>query len=317
MSSLQDPTIVVGVDGTRESLRALRFAVTEAERTGSELVLVNAVHEVVPFAPMWPFLLSETLIDVGHELLADARTVVDDLSRGRVGCRLVTTLGPAVSVLATAAERARLIVLGRRAAGVVERLFTGSTTFGVVARASCPVVSVPPDWVDDRRHGRLVAAVDGSAASSSVLASAFAAAQERSARLDVVHCWRLDPFYDYLVDEASVQEEWNTRTRDRIHRLVEEWAPRYPSVEVSTRLEYDEVADALVRRSHHADVMVVGRHGHGGIGTRVAMTSPGSTTRALLQHARCPVEVVPTSESHATAPDVGEPGAIRHGTTTA
>lgn len=316
MSSRQDRTIVVGVDGTRESLRALRFAVSEAERTSSELVLVNAVHEVVPFAPMWPFLLSETLIDVGHELLTDARTLVDELARGRVTCRLVTTLGPAVTVLTAAAEHARLIVLGHRSPSVVERLFTGSTTVGVVARAPCPVVSVPHDWVDERRHGRLVAAVDGSPASAAVLASAFAAAQERAALLDVVHCWRLDPFYDYLVDEASVQEEWTIRTRDRIHRLVEEWSPRYPRVEVTTRLEYDEVADALVRRSHHSDLVLVGRHGHGGLSTRAAMASPGSTTRALLHHARCPVEVVPARDTPATARDLGGPGTAEHGTAT-
>lgn len=306
MSTTQDRTIVVGIDGTRESMRALRFAVDEAEATSCRLSLVNAVHETVPFAPMWPFLMSETLIDVGHELLADARMMVDDLSRGRVECRLVTALGPAVQVLAEAADQAELVVLGHRKAGAVERLFTGSTTFAVVARAPCPVVSVPHDWVYDRRHDHVVAAVDGSAASAPVLARAFAAARERSARLDVVHCWRLDPFYDYLVDEASVQQEWHTRTRDRISTLVEEWSRRYPRVEVSTRLDYDEVAGALVRRSQHADLVVVGRHGHGGLGTRAAMSNPGSTTRALLQHARCPVEVVPVP------PDATEPTAGAH-----
>lgn len=292
-STTPDRPIVVGIDGSPDSARALRFAVAEAERGVSELWLVNAVHEVVPFAPMWPTLMSETLTDVGHQLLADARMIADDLSKGRVKCRQLTALGPAVQVLASAAEQAQLVVLGHRSAGVVERLFTGSTTFGVVARAPCPVVSVPNEWAYDHHYGHLVAAIDGSAMSSSILARAFAAAQERSAQLEVVHCWRLDPFYNYLVDEWSVRQEWNEQTRGMIYELVDEWSQRYPDVQVKTRLEYAEVADALVRCSQHTDVMYLGRHGHGGLGTRVAMTSPGSITRALLQHAHCPLEVIP------------------------
>lgn len=297
MSSTEGDTIVVGVDGRRESMRAVRFAVAEAERTGAALSLVNAVHEVVPVAPMGPFLLSETLVDVGRELVADARMRVDELSRGRITCRLVAELGPAVPVLVSAAEHARLVVLGHRSAAIVERLFTGSTTFGVVARAPCPVVSVPHDFDEARRTDRLVAAIDGSAVSSEVLARAFAAAQERSAHLDVVHCWRLDPFYDYLVDEASVEKDWTVRSRETIHALVDLWAQRYPRVRVATRLDYDKAADSLVRRSDHVDMMFVGR---GGLGTRLTISAPGSTTRALLQHARCPVEVVPVDASHPT-----------------
>lgn len=301
MSSSRDPTIVVGIDGTRESVRALQFAVVEAERTGAVLSLVNAVHEVVPVAPLWPFLLSETLVDVGRELLAEARTTVAELADGPVECRLVTASGPATQALVSAGQGAHLVVLGHRSAGVLERLFTGSTTFGVVARATCPVVSVPPDWVHDRRYDHLVAAVDGSESSAAVLACAFASAQDRSATLDVVHCWRLDPFYDYLVDEASVRQEWRAATRDRIHEMVDRLSLDHASVDAELRLDYDDVSDALVRRSYRTDVLFVGRHGHGGLAARAATANPGSTARAVIQHAHCPVEVVPVLPSPSIA----------------
>ncbi len=301
-----DAPIVVGVDGSPDSVRALRFAVGEAERAHAEVWLVNAIHEAVPFAPMWPMLTSERLTGVGRELLADVTVVAEDLAKGQVKYRQLTSLGSPVQVLVSASEEARLLVLGHRAVGVVKRIVTGSTALGVVARAHCPVVSVPHEWDHESRHDRLVAAIDGSMASSSVLACAFVEARARSARLDVVHCWRLDPYYSYLVDEWSVREEWNKQTRGRITELVEEWSARFPDVQVTTRMEYSEIADALVRCSQDADVLYIGRHGHGRLGAQISMTNPGSITRALLHHAHCPLEVVPVGLSASAAAQASE-----------
>ena len=292
-NAASDAPIVVGVDGSPDSGRAVRFAVAEAQRSGAEVWLVNAVHEAVPFAPMWPTLTSERLTEAGREVLTEAARIAGDLSQGQVTFRQLASLGPAVQVLTTASEKAQLVVLGHSTAGAVQRIFTGSTTLGVVARAHCPAVSVPEEWDPARRYDRLVAAIDGTTASSSVLARAFASAQARSARLDVVHCWRMDPYYRYLVDEWSVQQEWNKQTHSRIEELVEEWSPRFPDVQVKTHMEYSDIADALVRSSQQADVMYMGRHGQTELGSRVGLTNPGSITRALLQHSHCPLEVVP------------------------
>ena len=310
-----DAPIVVGVDGSPDSVRGLRFAVAEAVRSHSEVWLVHAIHEAVPFAPMWPMLTSERLTDAGRELLAETVRLAEDLSQGQVKYRQLTSLGPAGQVLTSAAEQAQLVVLGHRTVGVVQRIFTGSTTLGVVARARCPVVSVPHEWDHERRHDRLVAAIDGSTASSSVLERAFAGAQARSARLDVVHCWRLDPYYSYLIDEWSVRQEWNRQTQGTISDLVETWALRYPDVEMQTQMEYSETADALVRCSQDADMMYIGRHGHGRLGAQISMTNPGSITRALLHHAHCPLEVVPVSLPAPTSAEdpTAEPSVSRSG----
>ncbi len=293
MRTTSDWPIVVGIDGSPEASHALRYAVREAEREGCYLWLVNAIHEIVPLAPMWPLLTSDTLVDVGHELLAEAQTVVEELSGGRVSVRVQAALGPAVDVLAAAGEHARLVVLGHRSPALMERIFTGSTTFGVAARASCPVLSVPRDFDADREHGIVVAAVDGTEISPHVLDRAFTVAAERSARLEIVHCWRLDPFYSYLIDEWSVQDEWRGHTSEVIDRLVEEASSTHPSVSFETWLEYADVTDTLVRHSKDADVLILGRHGHGTRPSALVAAVLGSVTRAVLHHARCPVEVVP------------------------
>lgn len=298
-----DKPVVVGIDRSADSSRALAYAVREAEREHCALWLITAVHDVVPVGPMLPLLASDPLVDVGHELLAEADALVERLSEGRVRTHLQVALGPVAELLATAGRQARLIVLGHRTGSAAQRLFTGSTTFGVVARATCPVVSVPAAWDQGREHGRVVAAIDGSLGSAGVLAHAFALAARRHAELEIVHCWRLDPFYSYLVDEWSVQQEWGTQSHRIVESLVERAAAGRPDVRYETRMEYADVADTLVGRGARADVLVMGRHGHEGLATRMVSSLLGTVTRTVLQHAPCPVEVVPVSARVEAVPE--------------
>lgn len=285
--------IVVGVDGSPDAERAVRYAVRLAEREGCGVLLVNAVHEIVPISPMWPLLTSDSLMDVGRGILADMQVLVEKISGATVPVELLAALGPAVDVLTEAGESARLIVLGHRGAGTIERIFTGATTLGVAARAVCPVVSVPREWHEHRAHLRVVAGIDGTESSRGFLASAIALASGRGARLDVVHCWELEPAYSALFVDASVAQDWRHHTSGIITALVDECSALYPDVVVETHLEYADVTRSLIAYSTGADVLCLGRHGHGGFAGRVAMSMPGSTARALIQHAHCPVELVP------------------------
>lgn len=293
MSTRLDSPVVVGVDGSADAARAVRYAARRAAASGCGVLLVNAVHEVVPVDPLWPLLMDESFRDASREATADARRLVDHLVGPQVPVEVQIALGPVVPLLVDASDGARLVVLGHRAAGTLARFFTGATTLGVAARAGCPVVSVPRTWDEDQPHRTVVAAVDGSEISREVLAHAFGLASEIGARLDVVHCWQLEATYSALFVDASMAREWRARTTGVITGFVDEWAARWPDVTVSTTLEYADVAPSLVTRSSTADALVVGRHGTGGIGGRLAMSMPGSTARALVQHARCPVDLVP------------------------
>lgn len=295
MSTSPDLPIVVGVNGSLDADRAVHYAVRRAREDRCGIVLVNAVHEIVPVSPLWPLLTADSLLDVGREILAEAQTLVEKLSGARVPVETVAAVGPAVAVIADTGRRARLVVLGHRGVGAVERFFTGATTLGVAARATCPVVSVPHTWQEQPVSLSVVAAVDGSAASSHVLAAAFARASARGARLEVVHCWELDPLYSSLMDGAAVSRDWSIHTSGLIAGSVAEWSQRFPEVEVEIRLRYADLVTTLVACSEDAEVLVVGRHGHGGISGRVAISMPGSTARALIEHARCPVELVPVT----------------------
>jgi nucleotide-binding universal stress UspA family protein len=72
------PILVVGVDGTDQSLRAVRYAVAEAARTGGWLRLVHAEPELVPMAPMLPLVSIESLDEVSERILNEAYGVALD-----------------------------------------------------------------------------------------------------------------------------------------------------------------------------------------------------------------------------------------------
>jgi nucleotide-binding universal stress UspA family protein len=136
--------VVVGVDGSEPSLRALRWAAHQAGLTGSTLEVVTAwtfpEHAaplgVVPKVP-WP-----------EELLAQAQEALDRLldevlpnrDKDRVHARVVR--GSAGPVLVDAAHDADLLVVGTRGRGEFADLFLGSVSERCVRHAGCPVVVV-------------------------------------------------------------------------------------------------------------------------------------------------------------------------------
>jgi nucleotide-binding universal stress UspA family protein len=287
--------IVVGVDGTDDALRAIEFAVGEAQRWNCGLRLVNAVHETVPVTPMLPLLSSETLLEAAEGIMTESVREVDRLSGGSVPIEQVVKTGPAVRAILDAAQGGRFIVLGHRSLGNLKRLFSGNTTVGVAARAECPVVSVSPVWDREAVYGRIVVGVDGSSASREVLSAAFDEADAQRAALLVLHAWRLPSAYDDLVESDATARQWRTESEPVLAEILAGWRGDYPDVHVDVELTYQRTTEALVSASKTADLVVIGRHGHGGRLAGRTGVPVGSTARTLLAHAHCPVLVAPHS----------------------
>lgn len=286
--------IVVGVDGTDQSMRAVRYAVAEAQRQQCGLRLVHAIHETAPLAPMLPLISVETFEEVGHRLVTDAKQLVYDLTDGAMPVETLVKAGNRTHVLSEAGEDARAIVLGHRDRTVLGRVFTSSTTTGVAARAHCPVICVPASWIAGREHGRVVVGLDGSAPSVDALALAFAAAAERRAALTVLHAWKLSGVYDDIISSRVSMEQWRADTLQQVEQLVSEWRTFYPDVEVEIDLRHQYPAPALVGATEGADLIVLGRRGHGApLGVYL-----GSIARTLIREARCPVEIAPHRPRH-------------------
>lgn len=136
--------VVVGVDGSDQSRRALTLALEEARLRGAQLDVVNAVPEPYMLADpvMAPPPPREGLQAAGLELIDRALTGVDT---GSTEIERIAAIGNTVHVLCDVAKGADLLVVGSRGFGGFRGLLVGSVTHQVVAHAPCPILVVVPE----------------------------------------------------------------------------------------------------------------------------------------------------------------------------
>lgn len=137
--------IVVGIDASKDSIRALTWAVDEARLRDAELELVHAYAsaDYVALPALVTLPTDQELTKAAEAVLDDALAAVDDAP----GVRITRTVraGGAAGVLCDVAEGADLLVVGARGLGGFRGLLLGSVSHQVVAHSPCPVVVVTPE----------------------------------------------------------------------------------------------------------------------------------------------------------------------------
>jgi nucleotide-binding universal stress UspA family protein len=141
--------ILVALDGSKESKKALNFALELAEITSAELELLTVVPPVFLHSHSIHVLKSEAIADCAKELETGFREVLSkvqkELQKKKIGFKVSTRLekGEPDEKIVNRAERGKfdMIVMGSRGlGGRVSAL--GSVSSRVVDKASCPVVIV-------------------------------------------------------------------------------------------------------------------------------------------------------------------------------
>jgi nucleotide-binding universal stress UspA family protein len=142
------PGIIVGVDGSGHSRRALEWAMKEAALRHEALNVIT-VHQAVKGYYGTAVVNPEdrALIEQARKAAqAEADKVLAELGESRPEAVTVTAVnGFPVEELLAAAEDADIIVLGSRGAGGFTRLLLGSVSSQIAQHAPCPVLIVPPD----------------------------------------------------------------------------------------------------------------------------------------------------------------------------
>jgi nucleotide-binding universal stress UspA family protein len=119
---------------------------------------------------------------------------------------------------------------------------------------------------------------------------AFDAAQRREARLRAVFAWSLPaPFAAPWVPYAAPEEDraaWEDLEVQLLDDALRGWREKYPSVPVLADVRLFGPAEALVRVSEGADLLVVGRGAGPG-------PYPSGVAHAVAHHAPCPVVLLP------------------------
>ena len=144
--------IVVALDGSVPSLKAVDLAADLASKYDAELALFNVAREFTPIidAELEAYARSEHIETMGSEVgLAAAEAVLAGarLAAQAKGVHRITaewTVGdPAKEIIAFGNEhQADLIVIGSRGHGTLTGLLLGSVAQKVLSHASCPVVVV-------------------------------------------------------------------------------------------------------------------------------------------------------------------------------
>jgi nucleotide-binding universal stress UspA family protein len=141
------PGIIVGIDGSHGSRRALEVAISEAVLRQVPLTVIT-VHQVVAgysghgvAFPGDPALADKARQEAQAEV-DSALANAGDARPSSVTVRGVSGL-PAEAIL-DAAKDADLIVVGSRGAGGFSRLLMGSVSSQVTHHAHVPVLIVPP-----------------------------------------------------------------------------------------------------------------------------------------------------------------------------
>ena len=279
--------VVVGVDGTANGARAIRFAVAEAHRIGGFLRIVHVQPGGIPEpgTPRMPMVMDASWHEVAAEVVKDAEQQARQLGYTDPRLEAVLMAGSRKAVLLEQSTDAACVVLGARRAPW-QHLVAGSTTTALAARAQVPVIAVPHTWDSADPYGRVVVGTDVTEVRL-VMAVAFDAARERQAAVEVLHAWRPRAPYDAA---GVFVDEWGQDIRSTLTRLIEE-AGIASGIEWQVSAPYAPALAALHQAGLRADLLVVGRHGHSAPhGLRI-----GSITRALIRTSTCPVMVVPTA----------------------
>ncbi len=300
--------VVVGVDGSPASARAVLWAADWAHQRNLPLRLVTA-H---PVAARSAAVHARVMTELRTLLIRAAAAAVARHPDLRIAMDVVRK-SPAAALVGLAPE-ADLIVVGKRGSGGWSGLLLGSVAADVATHAECVVVVVPaaPDRAaagTGSTGSTVVLGLDGGPESREAAEFAFRMARATDRSVTAV----------YVAPEAAnvltgppvgplnpSRRETGDGTEDlppAVASTLEDCARRHPDVVVVRRTATGNPAIQLCRHAADAALLVVGSRGRGGFAGLLL----GSTSRDLLQAAASPVAVVRPGDLAAPGDDRMQP----------
>lgn len=295
--------ILVPVDFSDASKKALDYGVALAGEFESKLVVVHIVEYSRPLAYAFP---TETFATEKHEfgeVRAKLSTLIPKEVRDEMDYRFVVKLGePEDEVLASVSdEKADLVVMGSHGRRAFRRWILGSVTEHLLRRLPVPVMTVShvgerlvPDSLTE---GRILYATDLSRGSGTGLETAWDWARHFAADLTVLNVMlplQLEYGKSYLPLDIG-------KDHDALHKdLSEQLANSVPpsiQLDEHVRLETGEGVpyEVILNRAGQlsADLVVINLHGK----SRQERTLIGSTAERVVRASSRPVLSIPILDS--------------------
>lgn len=284
--------VLVGVDGSDQSVSAARWAQREAGLRGQPLTLVTAYS--IP--AYWGYgadgggaVLDDSRLRGGVQALLEE--VASQLDADGVRPELRVEVGDAAGVLVDLSKEAALLVSGGRGRGGFLGRLLGSVASALPGHAHCPVAIIPAGVEASRATDGAPVAVGVDGSEQGRAAALVAAEEARLRRAPLKLVCAVPPlganaaWLAVSLDEAARERE----LRERLDAGAAWIASEVPGLEVVTELVDGTPVDVMVEQTGSARLAVVGTRGLGGFAGAIV----GSTSRGVADHAKGPVMVVP------------------------
>ena len=278
----------------------LGYALSLARWYQARLTVLHVVptFEAIPMPPgaigelthlLYPPSKDAVLAEIRRTLDLDALTDVTPDVQVLEGDASPTILDRALTA------KADLIVMGTHGRRGFDRLLHGSVTGRVLQRASCPVLTVPPHAAPaphDPIFTRILCPIDFSPASQQAYGFALDLASQSAGAVTALHVvdWLADadPVEVAAYNAAEYRQYVLSDAETRLRTFAEAEPHDWCDVDPVVRSGRSHRAILQAATDVSANLIVMGAHGRGALGTAIY----GSTTHEVIRAATCPVLVV-------------------------
>jgi nucleotide-binding universal stress UspA family protein len=279
--------ILVPLDGSQLSQRALEPALALSQETGAELLLVR-----VPTADTLSFAVSEAKQrELDQAALLYLETIRTANERPQLNIRTLVLEGDVASTIVDTArsEQADLIVMSTHGYSGLTRWVLGSVTEKVLRSAPCPVLAVRAA----RHPQRILIALDGSPLSECAITPGLSLAQLMKAEVTLLRC------VPQLVADSELGEHERGLSRRMQAELIDE-AEEYlvarsaeagrSDVAIKTAVRIGSPAETILEyiETYGIDLIAMATHGRTGLKRWVY----GSVTAKVLRSVSCSMLVI-------------------------
>lgn len=289
------PEYIVGYDGTAPSRAALEFTRVLARDTGAEVVAtyVYATLTSLYISPFGFVAPSELYAGAAQDGRVEAERLLEPVPAG-VARRAVPSGSVPMQLHALAHdEHAALLAVGATHRGALGRLMPGSVGERLVHASPCCVLVVPPADHPTVAIETIAVAYDGRRESRRALRAAESLALCTGAALRLIGA--IDPWpaeFDLPPNIDALDAAFGEHMDEVLEQAAADLRKR--GLEVQTRTVRAAAGPAVVRScTHGVDLLVTGSRGYGPMRTVLL----GGASRHIVDHAPCPVLVIPRGVS--------------------
>lgn len=303
--------LVLPLDGSPVSERALPYAETLARLTGAPLHIVRVIDPLHPGSPLASLLALDALaLEVwlegervaAHAYLAQMQASLQD---HQISATVECVEGSTVNTLLATIQPGDLLIMATHGRGGPARWFLGSTAEAVIRRAAVPVFLVRADEAlsSPPSIGRLVVPLDGSARAEEALPMAQDLATQLRVPVHLVTVLELSGIavLDFALAAVSVDQleddviQVFTEAERLLARACEDLGAA--GVETTTDVLHGEPGLAITNATRPGDLVVMTTHGRSG----PARWLLGSVAETVVRRSTVPVLLMRVASEHPTS----------------